>query len=254
MRRASIGVGVVSLAGLLVAAPARTARGGDAPPAVESVKVATARGVALEATLHRPAKANGTAVVLAPGQTGGRDRPIVKRTAEGLAAAGFTVLRFDWAYFTAKGKPAEDLAPEVADLDAAVAHAKKLPGVSKVLLGGKSLGVMAIVERLAKTPDDAAALLLLTPPLLLGDTPWPGADRLAETTVPVLLVAGDHDPLCPLPTLYAFAARCKAPPRVVVVPGDHGLAKAKGDESETDDNVALCAAAAVLWARRLAAP
>ena len=49
-----------------------------------------------------------------------------------------------------------------------------------------------------------------------------------------------------------FAAKATTAPRIVVVPGDHGLAKAKGDDSETDENIDLCAAAAVLWAKRLA--
>jgi predicted alpha/beta-hydrolase family hydrolase len=236
---------IVSLAG--------SARGGDTTPAVEVVKVPTARGVTLEASLHKPAKPNGIAIAMAPGQGGGRERPVVKKTSEALAAAGFTVVRFDWAYFTAKKEPSEDLSTEVADLDAAVDFAKKLPGVTKVIVAGKSLGTVAAVKRLERKQEDPAALLLLTLPLAMGDeaaTPREGMDSLLRTQIPTLVVVGDHDPLCPLAMLYAFAAKSATPFRVVVVPGDHSLAKAKGDESETDENVGLCAAAAVLWARR----
>jgi predicted alpha/beta-hydrolase family hydrolase len=232
---------------------AGSARGGDASPVVESVKVSTARGVKLEASLHRPAKPNGCAVVMASGQGGGRERAVPKRTSEALAAAGFTVVRFDWAYFTAKGEPSADLATEIADLDGAVAFARGLEGVTKVIVAGKSLGTMVAIARLEQKPDDAAALLLLTLPLTQGDpaaTAREGMDGLLHTKIPALVVVGDHDPLCPLPVLYAYAAKAQTPFRVVVVPGDHSLAKAKGDESETEENVGLCASAAVLWARR----
>jgi uncharacterized protein len=230
-----------------------SARGADEKPVVELAKVPTARGVALEASIHKPAKPNGCAVAMAPGQGGGRERAVVKKTSEALAAAGFTVVRFDWAYFTAKKEPSEDLSTEVADLDAAVEFARKLPGIKKVIVAGKSLGTMAAVKRLERKQEDPAALLLLTLPLSMGDeaaTPREGMDPLLRTSIPTLVVVGDHDPLCPLPMLYAFAAKASTPFRAVVVPGDHSLSKAKGDESETDENVGLCAAAAVLWARR----
>jgi predicted alpha/beta-hydrolase family hydrolase len=238
-------------AALLGAAPA--ARGGDTVPAAEVLKI-PAGGGTLEATLHRPAKANGCGVVLAPGQGGGRERPLFKRTAEGLATAGFTVLRFDWTFFTAKGQPSEAFAAEAADLDAAVRHVRALPGIAKLLIAGKSLGTLATAARLAAKPDDAAGLLMLTPALVQDDagTPFPGIERLFGTRVPVVMVAGDHDPLCPLPLLYRLAEKATSPPRIVVVPGDHGLAKARGDDSETEDNVGLAVAAVVLWARRLA--
>ena len=253
MPRSRVRAVVASLSFAAVVSLAGAARGGDAKPVVESVQVPTPRGVPLEASLHRPAKANGCAVVMASGQGGGRERPVTKRTSEALAAAGFTVVRFDWAYFTLKGEPSADLATEVADLDGAVAFAHGLAGITKVIVAGKSLGTMVAIARLEKKPDDMAALLLLTLPLTQGDaagTARAGMDGLLGTKIPTLVVVGDHDPLCPLPVLYAYAARAQTPFRVVVVPGDHSLAKAKGDESETEDNVGLCAAAAVLWARR----
>src|SRR5688572_14848995 len=95
---------------LLLPLASGSARGEGPAAKVEEVKVATPRGVTLEATLHRPGKGNGAAVVIAPGQGYHRGLPLTTRTAEGLAEAGFVALRFDWGYFTAKGKPSERLA------------------------------------------------------------------------------------------------------------------------------------------------
>src|SRR5262245_15015350 len=120
-----------SFAVVALAFVATQARGGDDKPAasaVEAVKIPDERGVALEASLHPPAKksaCNAVAVVIAPGQGGGRERPVSKKCAEAFAAAGFPVVRFDWAYFTAKKEPSKDLATEVSDLEAAIAFARK---------------------------------------------------------------------------------------------------------------------------------
>jgi predicted alpha/beta-hydrolase family hydrolase len=244
-----------------IAMPLPSHAGDDKPaaPSIAIVKFPGSPGATLEGSLHKPGKPGpygAVAVVLASGHGGGRDRPVRKWTGEALASAGFTVLRFDWAFFTAGRKsPSESLSAEVADLEGAIAFAKRQPGVSKVILSGKSLGTMAAAKRLETKSDDLTALLLLTLPLTQGDdagTAREGMDSLLHTKLPTLIVVGDHDPLCPLPVLYDFAAKCDAKPRIVVVPGDHGLSKGNGDESETEENVALGAAAAALWARRFA--
>jgi dienelactone hydrolase len=239
------------LATLVPVPPA--ARGGEPAAAVEVVRIPAGKG-ALEATLHRPAKPNGCAVALAPGQSGGRERSIPKRTAEGLAAAGFLVVRFDWTFFTAKGQPSPDLSAEAADLDAAIQYARALPGVTKVLVAGKSLGTLAAAVRLVDRPEEVAGFLLLTPALVQNDKGdlFPGCERLFASKVPTVMVAGDHDPLCPLGLLYRLAEKASPPPRIVVVPGDHGFAKARGDDSQSGDNIGLAVAATVLWARRIA--
>ena len=253
MNRACPSRSLAVLLAVAVLATASAARGGDAPPAVESVSIPTERGVKLEAALHRPAKPNGCAVVVAPGQGGGRERPVTKKAAEALAAAGFTVVRFDWAFFTAKSNPSEGFETEAADLEAAIAFTRARPGVEKILVAGKSLGTLATAVRLGTKSDDLAGLLMLTPALAVGGPAgslFPGVERLFDAKIPTLMVSGDHDPLCPLATLYDLASKSDSPPRIVVVPGDHGLSKARGDDSETDENVALSTAAVVLWARR----
>jgi predicted alpha/beta-hydrolase family hydrolase len=232
---------------------AGSARGEGAAGKVEEVKVSTPRGATLEATLHRPAKGNGAAVVLAPGQTYHRGLRLMTRTAEALAEAGFVVLRFDWAYFTAKGRPSEGYATEGEDLEAAVAHVRGVEGIQKVLLAGKSLGSLVALGRAAAKPEAYAGVALLTFPIHDPGSPAKrreGVDALVGLKVPALVVTGDRDPLCWRTSLYALASEAKVAPQVVVVPGDHSLAPDPKVDERTAENVDLAVRATVLWARR----
>ena len=237
---------------VVVALAAAFALCGD-PAGTADADIPTARGVALKATVHRPAKGNGAAVVLAPGQGYHRALPLMKRGAEALAEAGFVAVRFDWAYFTAKGEPSADLATEVADLDAAVAFAKKQEGVTRVLVAGKSLGSVATVRWGVKNKDSAAGFALLTPPMSNDQDPsavddrMAGFEKLGDTT---LLVVGDRDPLCDLATLYHALGATGSRQRVVIVPGDHGFVEGAKDSPETAENVDLVVRNLVVWAKR----
>jgi predicted alpha/beta-hydrolase family hydrolase len=221
-----------------------------AKPTAEDVKIATPRGVALVGTVNRPAKASGIAVVLAPGQGYDRTKRLMVRCAEALAEAGFVAVRFDWAYFTAKGQPSEGLANEAEDFEAAISHARSIEGVKKVIVAGKSLGSMVALKRAAKRSDDLLGLALLTFPIADGATLREGVDAGARLSIPVVIVNGDTDPLCPLAFLYKLVAEWKTPPSICIVPGDHGLQGATKADAETAENVDLAARALVLWARR----
>jgi predicted alpha/beta-hydrolase family hydrolase len=255
--RTLVGIAAVVAVGAVGLSLGRGARAEEPAAKVEVVKVSTPRGATFEASLHTPAMANGTAVVLAPGQGYHRELPILKRSAEALAAAGFTALRFDWAYTAAKGNASEDLSAEREDLEAAIARARALPGVTKVVVGGKSLGSVVAFSRALEKSDDLAGLLLLTFPLHEpGGRPRPGVERFGEAAVPTLVVQGDRDPLGSLMALYDVASQAKHAPRVVVVPGDHSYAeKPRGtDDPNGRENVEAAVAAVVLWSRRFAAP
>lgn len=237
---------------LLAALAAVTAFGKDEAGPAEA-EIPTARGVALKATVHRPSSPNGAAVVLAPGQGYHRELPLLKRGAEALAESGFTAIRFDWAYFTAKGEPSEELKNEVADLDAAVAFAKKQAGVTKVLVAGKSLGSVAVIRWGTQHKDDAAGFALLTPPMSDPDDPSSidarvgGFEKLGDAS---LLVVGDNDPLCDLQILYRALQMAGSRQRVVIVPGDHGFVEGAKDSPQTLENVDLAVRNLVVWAKR----
>ena len=220
---------------------------------VAEIDLPTARGVALKASLHKPAKSNGAAIVLAPGQGYHKELPLMKRSAEALTEAGFTVIRFDWAYFTAKGEPSEELAKEVADVDAVMAFARKQEGISKVLLAGKSLGSVVTIRWGKQHSDDAAGFALLTPPMNDYDDPTmigeqvSGFEKLGDSA---LLVVGDRDPLCDLQVLYRALQNTGSRQHVVIVPGDHSFVEGAKDSPETLENVDLAVRNLVVWAKR----
>src|SRR5262245_37364955 len=222
---------------VLVALAAAFALGHDETspaPAPADADIPAPGGAALKATVHRPVKGNGAAVVLAPGQRYHRGLPLMAKGAQALADAGFVAIRFDWAYFTAKGEPSADLATEVADLDAAFAFAKKQEGVTRVLVAGKSLGSMTAVRWGVKHKDDAAGFALLTPPMNDPDDPSKASDRMTgfeKLGDGTLLVVGDNDPQCDLAVLYHALDVTGSRQRVVIVPGDHGFIEGAKDSA-----------------------
>lgn len=226
----------------------------DAPViAPETVQIPTGTDVALEGFLHRPQQANGVAVVLAPGQGYHMDLPLVKRSCEGLAEAGFTALRFDWAYHTSGGRPSPELATERDNLEAALDYAKQLPGIERVILGGKSMGSGVALSVAQKRCDELSGLALLTYPIHRPgspDEPFSSASGFDAITVPVLFVCGDNDPLSELRPLYSLAAAMKVSPCVSIVPGDHSMREAGTGEQNTEENIGLAVESLVLWCRR----
>lgn len=233
---------------VLLGVAALVAFGKDDPPSVADVDAPLARGGSLKATVHRPAKGNGCAVVLAPGGGYHKELPILKRSAEMLADAGFVAIRFDWAYFTAKKQPSDDLSTEVADVDSMVAFAKKQEGVTKTLLVGKSLGSEATLAWSLQHEDQVAGLALLTFPTTPDANP--SAADLAKSDLAPLVVCGDHDPMVDLAALYSIAAKAQHPPRIVIVPGDHGFTNGDKASADTAENVELAARNLVVWAKR----
>lgn len=217
------------------------------------LEIATPRGVALAADHHVPATPNGAAVVIAPGRGYHKDLPLLRESADALQRAGFHVLRFDWAYFTAKGKPSPKLEVEAEDLEAVLAHAKTIPGVEKILLAGKSLGSIAAFFRARRKHDDLAGLALLTFPVHPPGQPhetYGDVRGLGGLKVPTIVVCGDADPGASLRGLYRFAAECDPAPQITIVPGDHGMHDPVKTEARTLQNCKLAAHALAVWAQR----
>jgi predicted alpha/beta-hydrolase family hydrolase len=250
--RASRWIAVALLAGAAAGTALAPVAAQDTP-AKDHVPVATPRGAALVGNLHLPKTPNGVGVVIAPGQGYHRDKPLVRDGAEAFAAAGFTALRFDWAYFTAKGSPSAGLATEADDLDGAIAHVRALPGVERIVLVGKSLGSLVALKR-AKAVPGLAGLVLWTFPIV--DEPMgalrPGTEAVLDAPCPTLVVVGDRDPICPLVPLYTLLARARDRiPAAIVLPGAHSFDLAKDDEARTLEHQRIAIDATVLWARRL---
>lgn len=254
----STGCALLLLAVALALAAWPDAVGEENPPAraaTQDVSIATPRGVTLEGVLHLPAQPTGVIVVIGAGRGYHMGLPFLVRTAEHLQQVGVAALRFDWAYHTAKGQHSPDLAVELEDLEAALAFARGVEGVRHVVLAGKSLGSVAAVMRASAHADDLAGLMLLTWPIHPPGNaaePFPAGQEFARSwQKPWLIACGDADPFSDLGALYALAANCAHPPRLVIAPGDHGFNGPRGreDEAGMQANVDLAARGIARWAR-----
>ena len=239
---------VVLIASTLVGQPPRAE---EARGRVVKVEIPTERGVKLEGVLHSPAKPNGVVVVFGSGRGYHMDLPLLVRSAEELQARGVTALRFNWAYFTAKGKYSEGLATELKDLDAALAYAKGLDGIKHVILAGKSLGSIAAFMRATAKSGDLAGLILMTFPIHPPGKPaeiFDDQKKLFSWSKPLMIVCGDADPYSALKSLYTYCAGFEQAPRLVLAPGDHSFNGAdRKNAEETAKNVDLAAHGLARW-------
>ena len=177
----------------------------------------------LPALLDRPLARGAVrgGVVLAHGAGGTSQTPFIARAASGLAQAGWAVLRFDFGYAVAGGRPsAADRAeaPERTDYRAALAAlADALPADAPLVAAGKSYGgriatfLVASAAGTNPTPSASDPLLSRVRGVLvfgypIGRPPGPrpaDVEALRSVRLPVLVVQGSRDSLGPLPTLEA---------------------------------------------------
>jgi predicted alpha/beta-hydrolase family hydrolase len=202
----------------------------------------------LPALLDRP-HARGPVrggVVLAHGAGGTSQTPFIARAASGLADAGWAVLRFDFGYAVAGGRPSaadRENGPERTDYRAALAAlADALPGDAPLVAAGKSYGgriatfLVASAAGANPTPGAADPLLSRVRGVLvfgypIGRPPGPrpaDVEALRSVRLPVLVVQGSRDSLGPLPTLGAALAGLPNATIAVIEGGDHSYRAAGG--------------------------
>ncbi len=169
-------------------------------------------------------------LVLASGAGYHQRMPLQEAIAESLSAAGIGVLRFDWAYFSAKGQPSADLGPEREDLQTVLAHARGLKHVDaeRLAVGGKSLGSLVAWQVFREDPALQSAVMLtpLCTRQVDGVVQAVTAERYPKAEAPdlrpVLWLLGDRDPSCVPAVLHEFL-QTRPQDRVRVLDGDHGL-------------------------------
>jgi alpha/beta superfamily hydrolase len=171
---------------------------------------------ALEALLQVPETPRpGAALLCHPYPPGGGTlhTKALARTARALESAGLAVLRFD---FRGVGRSAGHWSGgpgERQDARAALAWLAARHAGQPLLAGGMSFGSWIGLQVGSSVPQ-VGALLAIAPPLALYDFGF-----LAAAGPPLLCVAGDADPFCPLDDLQALAARLGARARLAVLPG-----------------------------------
>jgi hypothetical protein len=219
------------------------------------------RGRELPALLDRPTGTGAVRgmVVLAHGAGGTSLTPFIAHAAEGLTAAGWAVLRFDFGYSAVGGRPGradrED-GPERADyLAALAAAADALSAPRPIVAAGKSYGGRVATFLLASDlpPGDpallerVAGLLVFGYPVAPPSGPRPAdVEALRAVGRPILVVQGSRDPLGPLPALESAMTGIAGASIAVVAGGDHSY-RAPGGREVVARLESEAIAAAVPW-------
>jgi len=186
----------------------------------------------LEGVLHHPLTGGGPrpGVVVChphPLYGGDMDNPLVVAVCRALARRGLWALRFNFRGVGASGGRHTGGPGEVEDAGEALLFLAGREGVTQGRLGlaGYSFGA-GIGAQTAQQEGLVGALALLAPP--------PGMlEGLHLPPIPILLLAGEADPIAPLPALQALARRLGPLCRVEAVPGaDHFFWGREGEVAE----------------------
>jgi hypothetical protein len=178
--------------------------------------------------LHRPASANGDALVLAHSAGGSCQSPLLIAVAEAFTKDSITVLRCDLPFRQARphGPPGAGSATrDRKGLRQAVAAIKKIvPG--RVFLGGHSYGGRQSSMVAAEDPDVASALLLLSYPLHPPHRPTQlRTGHFPQLRVPSLFVSGTRDEFASIEEITSALRLIPAQTRLVTIEGaGHSLA------------------------------
>jgi len=177
-------------------------------------------------------------LILTPGAAAGRDQPGLVAIDQAVTQVGVVVERVEFPGQAAGKRRPDPPAVCIQTIRTATSELADRLGVptSRVAVGGRSMGgrmcSMAVAEGL-----EVAALVLVSYPLHPPGQPDKlRTGHLATIRVPVLVVQGTRDPLCPLELLAEVRPRMKASNVLLIVDGgDHSLAvsaaarKARGE-------------------------
>jgi uncharacterized protein len=185
----------------------------------------TEDGLRLEGEIREPdgpVLASAVSCHAHPQHGGSKDHPVLWAIRNDLAGRGFAVLSFNFRGVMGSEGQFQGGAGEVADVQAAVgAILERHPG--KLFVSGWSFGAHTAL-RAAVRDERISALALLGFPLAESSLvlpPLPSGEELVGLDRPVLLVAGEADPFCPLPDLRRLARRIPRATMAVVKGTDH---------------------------------
>jgi uncharacterized protein len=197
---------------------------------VDTITFTTEDGVRLEAELRMPddVPARGSAVICHPHPRhgGSKDHPILWAVRNELAGSrGVAALVFNFRGVMGSAGTYGGGHDEIRDVDAAITRAREAVPAGPTVLCGWSFGANVALRHAQRDPR-VDALVLIGIPLMPGDVslpPLPPPAELRNVRQPVLLVAGDHDPFCPVDELAGFAASFRNAEAVVLEGTDHFL-------------------------------
>jgi len=229
----------------------------------QEVVVATEDGIHLGGWFM-PAQGGRPAPAVLVCNGNGGNRALRAPLAAALSRAGLSVLLFDYrGYGGNPGRPSED--GLAADARAAQAWLAARPEVDagRIAYFGESLGAAVALRLAVERPP--AALILRSPFTSLTDVgrlhyPWlpvkwlltdryGSAARVAQLTVPLLVIAGERDQIVPAALSRRLYDAASAPKRFMLVPGaDHNDAALLNGPQTVDEILRFLAQTAVLAA------
>jgi predicted alpha/beta-hydrolase family hydrolase len=218
----------------------------------------------LSGILSVPERPSGVGVVLGHGAGNDMTAALLASVAEGLAARGRAVLRFNFSYTERKRKAPDPMPKLERAFVAAIDAARARPSLfARLVLGGKSMGGR-VASHLAADGHDAAGLVFLGYPLHTADPAKGLRDaHLPRIEAPMLFVQGSRDRLCDLARLRPVLERLESarraagkPPSAtlyVVEGGDHSLDVPKSSGRTRADVQAEVVGVIDAWLERLGA-
>ena len=172
----------------------------------------------------QPGDSNRTGVIIAHGAANDMNNRLIVAVADGLAAAGYTTLRFNFPY-KEKGKKSPDAEPTlIRTWHGAVSHLlnnERFP-VDRIVAAGKSMGGRIASQMVAADQMAVEALIFLGYPLHApGRTDKLRDSHLYEIKKRMLFFAGTRDSLCNMEKLREVLHR---------LPGNYDLELVKGGD------------------------
>ena len=185
------------------------------------LKIEWASGEAVTGRLAMPKAATGTGVLFAHGAGAGQDSPFMVRIRDGIAAAGYPVLTFNYPYAEA-GRRAPDRPQKLLACHGAAARRLR-SYCDDVVLAGKSMGGR-IGSHLAAEGEPAAGLVYYAYPIVAPGKKEPrDTSHLDGITAPMLFFSGTKDPLSPLDLLLPLVARLPDAEAAIIEGGNHSF-------------------------------
>jgi predicted alpha/beta-hydrolase family hydrolase len=193
------------------------------------------------------------ALVLAHGAGAGMRHAFMAAIAEGLAARGVAVLRFQFPFMEQGSKRTDPPAAAQAAVRAAVAEAgRRWPGWPR-FAGGKSFGARMTSQAQAAAPlPGVRGLVFFGFPLHPAGKPsTQRAQHLAEVELPMLFVQGTRDALADLDLVRTTTAQLGPRALLHVVEGaDHGFEVLKRSGRTNDQVIEELVDSAAAWMRQ----
>ncbi len=220
----------------------------------QRIKISLGAGESISAVLTMPPdekRAGNAGVVTAHGAGNDMENPLLAAFTDGLAAAGYPALRFNFPY-KEKGRKAPDRPEKLEDTWLKVCRYFRDDSgtnVDRVIGAGKSMGGRIASQMTADGILPVDGLIFLGYPLHPAGDPAKIRDaHLYRIKVPMLFFAGTRDSLCNLQVLKTVLGKLPGPWKLVIIEGgDHSFHIPKSLGIKESDIFAHIVKTAVQW-------